>query len=287
MAGSFQVADFRGRVAAITGAASGIGEALARHAAVQLGMKVVLVDIDEAGLSRLADELRGRGSEVLAVVTDVSDAQAMDRLAEKTQQHFGPVKVLINNAGIETLSFSWEISAAQWDKILNVNIHGIVHGVRAFAPAMIASAEPCIIANLSSIAGVSIAPIQASYVMSKHAVLAFSVCLQLEMAIKQAKVQVSAVLPGPVKTQTFSALDGADDPVVAEHHRAMIELLGENGMSAEQAAQTIFEQLAAGKFWVSTHPEMTVAMAQQRAAGLTSLADSSAFNIGQWGKRYN
>lgn len=275
---------WRDGVAVITGAASGIGEALARHAACELGMKVVLADIAEQPLQALAAELSEQGCEVLALRTDVADAASMIQLAEKTRSHFGDVTLLINNAGIETLGFSWEIPAAQWDKILRVNIHGVVNGVNAFAGAMLDSGKRCVIANMSSIAGISISPIQASYVMSKHAVLSFTECLHLEMAMKSDKVQVSAVLPGPVKTKIFAAVAQQHDPVVAEHHQTMIDLLEANGMTAQAAAETIFEQLGKGQFWVSTHPEMTAMMAKQRAANLASLATpfmamDSAFKV--------
>lgn len=275
---------WRDGVAVITGAASGIGEALARHAACELGMKVVLADIAEQPLQQLASVLSEQGCEVLAVRTDVSDAASMTELATKARSHFGDVTLLINNAGIEAMGFSWEIPAALWDKILKVNIHGVVNGVNAFAGAMIDSGKPCVIANMSSIAGVSVAPIQASYVMSKHAVLAFTECLHLEMEMKSAAVQVSAVLPGPVKTKIFDSVDEYDDPIVAGNHRAMVDLLAANGMAPDVAAQTIFEQLARGEFWVSTHPDMLAMMAQQRATNLSSLATpametDSAFNV--------
>ncbi len=263
--------NWRGSVAVITGAASGIGEALAIEAALGLGMKVVLADIDKTGLKRVEAAILAQGAEVMTELTNVADADAMKRLADKTLEYFGNVRLLVNNAGIETLGFSWEIPSAQWEKILGINIQGVVNGVSAFAPAMIDSGQPCVIANMSSIAGVSIAPIQTSYVMSKHAVLAFSECLQLEMQMKSANVQVSAVLPGPVKTRIFESIDEQLDPVAAEHRQQMTNLLDENGISAEAAARTILQQLYAGQFWVSTHPEMTRMMAEQRARHLSSL----------------
>ncbi|MEP5566839.1 MAG: SDR family NAD(P)-dependent oxidoreductase [Halioglobus sp.] len=269
---------WQGGVAVITGAASGIGEALAHEAALQMGMKVVLADIDESGLDRVTADLISQGAEVLAVVTDVADAASVVRLAEKTFEHFGSVRLLVNNAGIETLGFSWEIPPAQWEKILGVNIHGVVNGVNAFAPRMIASGEPCVIANMASIAAISIAPIQASYVMSKHAVLAFSECLHLEMEMKSSAVQISAILPGPVKTQIFESVGEQTSPVAAQHRQQMMDLLDNNGITAQEAAQMIFRQLAAGDFWVSTHPEMTQMMAAQRARHLSSL-DSPSMDV--------
>ena len=275
---------WRDGVAVITGAASGIGEALARHASCDQNMKVVLADIAERPLQQLASELSELGCDVLAVPVDVSEPESMAELAKKTYSHFGDVMLLVNNAGIETLGFSWEIPAAQWDKILKVNVHGVVNGVNAFAPAMIASGKPCVIANMSSVAGLTTAPIQASYVMSKHAVLAFSECLHLEMAMKSVPIQVSAVLPGPVKTQIFNSIEQHPDPIVSNHRQEMIDLLEKNGMAPKDAAETIFEQLSSGQFWVSTHPEMTAMLAQQRAASLSMLMTpsihvESAFNI--------
>ena len=263
--------NLKGGVAVITGAASGIGEALSRHAVQELGMKVVLADISEEGLDRVAGELRAMGGDVLPMVTDVTDPTALEHLAEQTASHYGNVKLLVNNAGIELLGFSWEIPADEWEKILRVNIHGVVHGVRAFLPGMIASGEHCIVANLASVAGVSIAPLQTSYVMSKHAVLAFSECLHIEVAMKKANVQVSAVLPGPVNTGIFKAVQKATDPIVDRHREQMARMLEEDGMSAQDAARTIFRQLQDGEFWVSTQPEFTEFLARQRADNLSSL----------------
>jgi NAD(P)-dependent dehydrogenase (short-subunit alcohol dehydrogenase family) len=261
---------FAGGVAVITGAGSGIGEGLARQAA-RLGMKVVLADIAGARIEALAAELRAQGGEVLPVLTDVSDPAALDRLAERAHAAYGDIRLLINNAGIETLGFSWEISTAIWEKTLGINIHGVIHGVRAFAPRMIASNKPAYIANVASIGALGMMPVQAPYILSKHAVLAFSECLYLEMELKKAAVHVSAVLPGPVATRIFQDSEALPDPIVKHHREVMHAMLEEVGITPLEAGERILEQIAAGQFWVSTHPDITAGMAQGRAAHLSGL----------------
>lgn len=264
----------RGGVAVITGAGSGIGEGLARHAA-ELGMKVVLADIAGDRIDQVAEQIRAAGGEALAVTTDVSEPEALDRLAARTHESYGDVRLLINNAGIETLGFVWELPAAAWEKTLRINIHGVIHGVRAFAPRMLAAGKPAFIANTASIGGLGMMPVQTSYVLSKHALISFSECLYLEMQVKQAPIQVSAILPGPVATRIFTDSETGEDPVNARHRQAMMTMLETQGMTGYEAAQRILPQIAAGQFWVSTHPEITAQFAQQRAAHLSALAKPS------------
>jgi len=260
-----------GGVAVITGAGSGIGEGLARHAA-ELGMKVVLADIAQDRIETVAAEIIAAGGSALPVVTDVSNPDQLDALADKTYERYGEVKLLINNAGIETLGLSWEIPAATWEKTLNINIHGVIHGVRAFVPRMIAAGETAYIANTSSIGGLGMMPVQTSYILSKHAVLSFSECLYLEMQLKQLPIHVSAVLPGPVATRIFEDSQGPGDAMSAHHQAMMAGMLAVSGMSSLEAARLILPQIAAGEFWVSTHPEMTSEFANNRARHLAALA---------------
>ena len=267
-------ARFAGGVAVVTGAGSGIGEAFARHAAA-LGMKVALADIAAERIAAIAAQLRTAGAEAMAVPTDVSRPAALDALADTVQRAWGNVRLLVNNAGVEGLGFAWELSASDWERILGVNIHGVIHGVRAFAPRMLASGEDCVIANLSSIGGLSVMPLQTSYILSKHAVLAFTEGLALEMKLKSSRVQVSAVLPGPVATGIMRDAAQGSDALSRQHQAAMQALLQQNGLSAGAAAATIFEQLAAGEFWVSSHPEMMRQMAAARAQMLQALARPS------------
>lgn len=262
---------FKDGVAVITGAGSGIGEGLARHAA-ELGMKVVLADIAADRIEKVAADIRAAGGEALPVPTDVSDPAALDRLAEKTYTAYGDVRLLVNNAGIETLGFVWEIPTALWEKTLNINIHGAIHGVRAFVPRMLTAGKPAFIANTASIGGLGMMPVQTSYILSKHAMISFSECLHLEMQVKQAPIQVSAVLPGPVASRIFTDSPENDDPVASRHRKIMQEMLATQGISGYEAAQSILQQIAAGQFWVSTHPEITEQFARDRAAHLSSLA---------------
>lgn len=266
------MAGLEGGVAVITGAGSGIGEGLAREAAGQ-DMKVVLADIAEDRIEALARSIREAGGDALPVPTDVSDPKALDRLAETTYDTYGETTLLVNNAGVETLGYSWEMDADVWDKTLAINIHGAVHGVRAFAPRMIEAGKPAYIANTSSIGGLGIMPVQTSYIMSKHAVLAFSECLYLEMQLKQAPIQVSVVLPGPVATRIFDDSQGtSDDASVHNHRQAMQSMMSSNGITGEEAGKRILAQIAEGHFWVSTHPELTEQYARARAAHLSELA---------------
>lgn len=265
------LATLKGGVAVITGAGSGIGEGLAIYAA-EMGMKVVLADIARDRIDAVAAHIANAGGVALPVVTDVSDPAALEALADRTFDTFGSVRLLINNAGIETLGLSWEIPAATWDKTLNINIHGVIHGVRAFAPRMIASGEPAYIANTSSIGAFGIMPVQTSYILSKHAVLAFSECLYMEMKLKQLPIHVSAIMPGPVATRIFTDSAGTRDAVSNFHQKVMEEMLAANGMTGAEAARIILPQIAAGEFWVSTHPDMTREYAGNRARHLTELS---------------
>ena len=262
---------FAGGVAVVTGAGGGIGEGVAR-AAVAAGMSVVLADIAGGPIETLAREIRDGGGDALAVVTDVADPAALDQLAARTHQAFGDVRLLVNNAGIEMLGHVWDIPAETWDKALRINVLGVINGVRAFAPAMIKAGRPAAIANLSSVGGLGMMPIQTPYIVSKHAVLSFTECLALEMELIGAPITVSAVLPGPVSTRIFDDAPVGVDRAGVEGHRAyMQKMLRDHGISPLEAGRLILEGLARGDFWVSPHPEMVADAAAQRAAHLGAM----------------
>jgi NAD(P)-dependent dehydrogenase (short-subunit alcohol dehydrogenase family) len=263
------VKSFSGGVAVITGAGSGIGAGLARRSA-ELGMRVVLADIAIDRAEAVAEEIRVAGGEALAVYTDVAVPEALDALADITRERFGDVTLLVNNAGIETLGFTWELPVALWEKTLQVNIHGAIHGVRAFVPGMLAAGKKGWIANTSSVGGLGMMPIQTSYILSKHAILSFTECLRLEMQLQRAPIAVSAILPGPVFTRIFEDSQTGDTPGNERHRQIMHGMLAADGISGDEAARRILPQIAEGRFWVSTHPDMTSEFAQQRAQYLSA-----------------
>lgn len=245
---------FSGGVAVITGAGNGIGAGLARHAA-GLGMTVVLVDIDGEAVATLRDELPG----AIDVVCDVRDADAVERLAAQVYSEVGPVRLLVNNAGVEQFGYLWDTPVANWDRLVSINVSGVFYGIRAFLPQMLAADTPSWVWNLSSIGGVAVVPLQAPYIMSKHAVLALTECLRLEVdsAGHADRIHVQAVLPGAVKSNIFETAGGVDggDVAAAEAQRsAMLDIKAE-AMDPIAAAEVVFEQAAAGEFYLLTQPE--------------------------------
>ncbi|MEZ5735649.1 MAG: SDR family NAD(P)-dependent oxidoreductase [Novosphingobium sp.] len=254
-------------MAVISGAGSGIGAGLARQAGAA-GMRVVLADVDESAAQAVSAEI----PDSAAMRVDVAQPEELDRLAREVAERFGPVRLLVNNAGIETLGFAWEIPAERWEQTLRVNLHGVIHGVRAFVPGMLASGEECWIANVASIAALGTMPTQSAYMLTKHAVQSFNECLYLEMQAKGAPIHVSSVIPGWVKSAIFDPADDAGESDFATRQRAVMRgAMAAQGMDAGEAARIILEGIAAGDFWVSTQPEMTRELAAARAAFLTAL----------------
>ena len=257
-------AELQGGIAVITGAASGIGEGLARAAAAD-GMRVVVADIHDARAEAVAADIRQAGGDAVAVRCDVSVPAELDRLAALVQEKFGDVRLLVNNAGIETIGATWELSAERWERTLSINVNGMIHGVRAFAPRMIAAGKPAFIANLGSVGSFGTMPMQTAYIVSKHAMLAFSDCLYLEMQLKAPHISVSVVFPGPVATRIFTEANQPTDAGSEAHRRIMEGMLASQGMTGRQAGRIILDGIAARQYWVSTHPDMTDGMAKARA----------------------
>lgn len=250
------------KVAVITGAASGIGEGLA-HQAVEQGMCVVLADRDTQGLQRVA---RALGASALAVETDVTNAASVQALAEQTYAHFGQVDLLFNNAGVLSTGRCWEISDAKWQQAWQVNVNGIVHGLRAFVPRLLAANRPARIINTASVGGFLPSPLMAPYSATKFAVVALTESLAGELAALTPDIQVSLLAPGPVKTSIFN--DTPSDASQAFHGQ-MQDLLQTNGLDAKTFASRVFASIDKGEYWIVPQPEMLDPLLQARHAMIT------------------
>jgi NAD(P)-dependent dehydrogenase (short-subunit alcohol dehydrogenase family) len=188
-----------GRAAVVTGAASGIGLAVS-EAFVAAGMRVLMTDRDEASLASHVARLADGGAEVHALVVDVTDPDAVERAADAAVEHFGRLHVAVNNAGIVLQGNSWELSLADWHRVIDVDLWGVIHGIRSFVPRILASGDPGWVVNTASMAAVTAVPGIGPYTASKHAVLGLSDGLRAELAAIGAPVGVSVVMPGMIKT---------------------------------------------------------------------------------------
>jgi NAD(P)-dependent dehydrogenase (short-subunit alcohol dehydrogenase family) len=205
------VEELEGRVAVVTGAASGIGLGIAT-ALAGAGMKVMLADIDERALGVKVQALAEAGHDVASHVVDVGRQEAVEELASATVERFGGVHVVCNNAGIIRRDrTAWQLSADEWHQVIRVNLLGVVHGVRSFVPRLLASGEPGHVVNTGSLASVIAVPGLASYTAAKHAVLGLSEALAAELQAAGAPIGVSVLMPGLVRTR-LGLPAGAPDP---------------------------------------------------------------------------
>jgi len=196
--------DLRDKVAVVTGAASGIGRALASCFARE-GMKVVLADIAAGDLEVVEGELAAQGTETLAVRTDVGKEADVRALAEQTLDRFGAVDVLCNNAGVFTGGLSWQSPRQDYQWLIDVNVWGVIHGVRVFVPIMLGQESEAHIVNTASMAGLTNGPYTAVYTMTKHAVVGYSEALYHDLVMTGAKIGVSVLCPELIQTRIADA----------------------------------------------------------------------------------
>ena len=188
-----------GRAAVVTGAASGIGLAVT-EAFVAAGMRVLMTDRDDERLAAQTERLASDGGEVRSLVADVTDPDAMERAADAAVEHFGKLHVAMNNAGIVAGGNSWELPLSEWRRVVDVDLWGVIHGVHAFVPRILASDEPGWVVNTASMAAVTTIPGIGPYTASKHGVLGLSDGLRAELQAIGAPVGVSVVMPGMIRT---------------------------------------------------------------------------------------
>ena len=191
--------EFEGRVAVVTGAASGIGKAMCERFARE-GMKIVMADIENDQLREAAKGIEASGAEVLTVRTDVSQADELSALAEATLERFGKVHVLCNNAGVFAGGRTWEAIGTDWEWVLGVNVYGVLYGIRAFVPIMLEQNEPAHVVNTCSMAGLINMPFSGAYNVSKHAALSLTETLYHELHTLETPVGCSALCPELIRT---------------------------------------------------------------------------------------
>jgi NAD(P)-dependent dehydrogenase (short-subunit alcohol dehydrogenase family) len=252
--------ELKGKVAAVTGAASGLGRAMALAFASE-GMHLALSDIDEAGLSRTRDEVAALGVRSFSMRVDVSNAADVNTFAQKCEKELRGIHVVCNNAGVALSGAVWENDEAEWQWILGVNLWGVVHGVRAFAPRLIAQDEGHIV-NTASVAGLICAPGMGAYCVSKHAVVALSESLHHDLAERGSRVGVSVLCPAYVPTGIADSernrpsgisVSGKSRERLAKE-AALKKAVAAGKLSADDVARAVVAAVKQNRFYVLTHP---------------------------------
>jgi NAD(P)-dependent dehydrogenase (short-subunit alcohol dehydrogenase family) len=250
------------RVAVVTGAASGIGRALA-EAFAAAGSAVVVADLDRAEAEVVAAGIRAAGGEAEAVEVDVADAAAVDQLAATTLDRFGRVDVLCNNAGVSTFNLLRDQTLDDWRWVFDVNLWGVVHGLQSFVPIMRGQGTPAHIVNTASIAGLlSGVAFIGPYSATKVAVVSISETLAQEFAIDQLPIGVSVLCPSSVDTRVMESERGRPAAFGVERRTEMAETVrlairdsftGPSGLTPAAVAERTLEAIRSGRFWIITH----------------------------------
>ncbi len=255
---------FKDRVAVVTGAASGIGLALAERFAAE-GMKVVMADIEAAALAKAAEGVRRKAAAVLATEVDVSRPDHVERLARETYDAFGAAHVLCNNAGVAVVGAVHECSLADWQWVINVNLWGVIHGVRAFVPRMLAGGDEGHIVNTASMAGLTTSPFMSVYDVTKHGVVALSESMYKEFVLTGVPIGVSVVCPGLINTNIMRsarnrpgelAEEGKAGPMAQAFGQGLADRLA-TGYPPSEVADQVFRGIREGRFYiVPAQPEV-------------------------------
>ena len=268
---------FEGRVAVVTGAASGMGKAFAERFA-QAGMKVVLADVEQEALESAVREFTQREFDVIGVRTDVARPQSVEDLARQALDAYGKVHIVCNNAGVaadsEVQSLlggpvvpMWEQPLPDWEWTVAVNFWGVVHGIRTFVPLLLAHGEEGHIVNTASAAGLTSGARLPIYGATKHAVVRLSEALHLQLAGLPSKVKVSVLCPGGVNTRIALATrnrpeewwdEAATRPTaeeLAQREQAWAARTGPTGLAPEVVAEQVFQAIQDEQFYILPHAE--------------------------------
>lgn len=256
--------DFKGKVAVVTGAASGIGKALAEKC-LEEGMHVVMADIEQEALQAAAESLSASGNNsILPVQVDVSIGEEIEKLLARTLEEFGAVHLLFNNAGVGGGGNSWQATKQDWDWVLGVNLWSVIYGVQTFVPQMLKQDTECHIVNTASMAGLMGGTTNACYSVTKFGVVALSENLYQDLKAEQAKIGVSVLCPGFVNTNIFDSgrnrpdrLGNSEpDAEPTPEQAARIEMFKEilrSGMQPEDLANIVFDSIRKDQLFILTH----------------------------------
>ena len=256
--------DLSGKVAVVTGAASGIGLAMAERFATE-GMRVVLADIEADAVGTIASRMRADGHDVSSIPIDISNADDVRRLADFALNAYGAAHIVCNNAGVGIGGALWEHTVKDWEWLLGVNLWGVIHGIRTFVPIMLRQGDECHIVNTASAAGLDARPWLGMYSASKYAVVAISESLQQELTMTVAKIGVSVLCPAIVKTRigeaernrpaALSNASGAEVPLQAQAFGDAFRAALATGIPPERVADAVVDAIRSGRFYVLTNNE--------------------------------
>jgi NAD(P)-dependent dehydrogenase (short-subunit alcohol dehydrogenase family) len=257
--------NFQGKVAVITGGASGLGRAMAERFARE-GMSIVLADVEPNALAKTEAEMKAAGTKVIGVRTDVSKAAEVEALAQKTLAAFGAVHLVANNAGVSPLGNAWENSVADWEWTLGVNLWGVIHGVRVFTPILLAQGGEAHIVNTASVAGLISPPGSAMYNVTKHAVVTLTETLYHDLALKQTRIGCSVLCPAYVPTGIVDSERNRPAPLhnparekTAEEQARearMRKAVSSGRLTAADVAEKVYEAVREERFYILTHPKI-------------------------------
>jgi len=255
------------RVAWISGGASGIGLALAHRLAAE-HMKLVLVDVEAEPLAKAEAALREKGADVLAIRADVSSAREVEAAAKRARDVFGVVQLIVNNAGVGGGGGPmWKLGEADWKWAVDVNLWGVIHGIRCLLGPLVDSGQEGHVVNTASIAGLTSTPFMGPYTATKHAVVSLSECLAKELELAKVKVGVSVLCPGFVKTSIATShrnrpgeQQRVDDNPLAQQFAGVLQQLVQSGQSPDKIADDVVRAIQEPRFYILTHPEMKPAI---------------------------
>ncbi|MDO7833424.1 SDR family NAD(P)-dependent oxidoreductase [Sphingobium sp. HBC34] len=245
-----------GQVAVVTGAASGIGRGLATRFA-ELGLRLVLADLDEDRLADAAADCARDGVDVVAQRTNVADAGEVERLRDVALARFGQVDILCNNAGIVSpFRPMWDNPLVDWQRVIDVNLWGVIHGIRSFVPAMVAAGRGHVV-NTASMAGLIVVPSNGIYNATKHAVVSLSETLEADLKAAGHDVGVTVLCPGLVDT----AMNGDPSMAVPVPSGALF-------LKPADVARQLVSAIERNQLYLATNPgsDMLIRARQERVS---------------------